>query len=273
MTLLLPSPPVLSSVMLLRAGGRPIRLLKCVRSSLCQLFTFLTSLPSLACCQATPPPPSRKKTGERKQNKKKQKTEEKETGAKQSLPLLYTQVEVQWFFCVWWQVNDCFSLSVLKHLLSGKLQMLHPLMSEYLRRCYRKGIIHLQLCMYTWKLPEYAHCLDACVCIVHHVGVTACLSALAWSPTCKPITPSSEAWESISLLSNSISTCLGFAHTRMSVKVAEKTGCSFRICCRGRLILTPDVPSLPLCVSLFLPFYVSCPFSFPPSPPYSHSPV
>lgn len=125
--------------------------------------------------------------------------------------------------------------------------------------------------MHARKLPECAHCLDACVCIVHHVGV-ACLSALAWSPLCKPITPSSEAWESISLLSNSISTCLGFAHTGMSVEVAEKGGCSFRICCQGRLIFTPDVPSLPfLCffVSSFLCFLSL--FFTPPSAPYSHS--
>lgn len=49
------SPLLLSSVVLLCAGG--IRLLECVRSSLCQLFTLPTSLPSLACCQASPPPP------------------------------------------------------------------------------------------------------------------------------------------------------------------------------------------------------------------------
>lgn len=56
-----PSPLLLlSSVVLLCAGG--IRLLGCVRSSLCQLFTLPVSLPSLACCQASPPSTQKKKS-------------------------------------------------------------------------------------------------------------------------------------------------------------------------------------------------------------------
>lgn len=62
-----------------------------------------------------------------------------------------------------------------------------------------------------------------------------------------------------------------FCTHRDESKSCRKRRCSFRICCRGRLILTLDVPSLPLCVSLFLPFYTCSlffsPLFFPPSLP------
>lgn len=74
-------------------------------------------------------------------------------------------------------------------------------------------------------------------------------------------TPASEAWESITFLSKSISTRSRFAHTGISVKVAREGGCGFRNCCGGRLILTPDVPYLPLylflCFFLFFYFFLS----------------
>lgn len=84
---------------------------------------------------------------------------------------------------------------------------------------------------------------------MHYMGVTACIPALAWSPPYERVTPACGTWESISLLSNSISTRQGFSHSGPSVKVAEKKrGCGFSIC-RGA-----DSFSLP---SFHLSFFCS----------------
>lgn len=72
------------------------------------------------------------------------------------------------------------------------------------------------------------------------------------------ITPASEAWESISLLSNSFSARPRFACAGMSVKVARGGDVALGIAARADLFSPPTShPSPPLCVSLFLPFYVS----------------
>lgn len=99
---------------------------------------------------------------------------------------------------------------------------------------------------------------------MHYVGVNACLSALALTPPHEHVTPASEAWESISFLSNSISTCPGFAHTGMSVKVAAEGDAALALfLLLGRTHSHPShsLVSLFYFIFFFLPFYVS---SLPP---------
>lgn len=104
--------------------------------------------------------------------------------------------------------------------------------------------------------PLMIHIAPMCDC-VHY----ARFSAVALSPPphrTSLTTPACEARESISFLSNSISTCPGFAHTRMGVKVAEEGHAALGFAV-GAVSFSPSVSHLstPRSVSLFPPFYFS----------------
>lgn len=127
-----PSPLLLSSVVLLWAGG--IRLLERVRSSLCQLFTLAASLPPLACCQASPPTQKKKKKNRRVE------TEQKYWAVrKQLIPLLYTNTEVESSLLGGRYVSDHFKWLFQPPLSFLTLEMYCLLLHKYLKYCSRNG--------------------------------------------------------------------------------------------------------------------------------------